>query len=219
LWFFVLKSGVHSTVAGVLMAFAIPARTRCEAGAYSINAARVLDDYREAAGPEESVLTNQDMHSALLAMHYITTRAQTPLQRLVHELHPLVDYVIMPVFALANAGVALSGGIPMEAAPAALGTALGLVLGKPVGIVLMILLIVSMSEGYPRGVTLRHFVGAGLLGGIGFTMSLFIANLAFGRTPEFLAGAKTAVLGASVIAGAAGYLVLRSAPPPERPSD
>ncbi|HKI80917.1 MAG TPA: Na+/H+ antiporter NhaA, partial [Pseudodesulfovibrio sp.] len=95
---------------------------------------------------------------------------------------------------------------------------LGLVLGKPVGIVLMVLFIVSLSEGYPRGVTLRHFIGAGLLGGIGFTMSLFIATLAFSRTPELLAGAKTAVLGASLIAGVAGYLVLRSAPPPEPPA-
>jgi NhaA family Na+:H+ antiporter len=218
LWFFVLKSGVHSTVAGVLMAFAIPARTRCDAAAYSVNAGRLLEDYREAAGPDESVLTNQDMHSALLSMQHITTRAQTPLQRLEHGLHPLVDYVVMPIFALANAGVSLSGGISAPAVPAALGTALGLVVGKPVGIVLMVLFIVRLSEGYPRGVTLRHFLGAGLLGGIGFTMSLFIATLAFGHAPGLLAGAKTAVLGASLIAGVAGYLVLRSAPAPKPPT-
>jgi len=212
LWFFVLKSGVHSTVAGVLMAFAIPARTRCDAEAFSFNASRLLDDYRGAAGPGESVLTNQDMHSSLLSMQRIVTRAQTPLQRLEHGLHPLVDYVVMPVFALANAGVSLSGGISAPAAPAALGTALGLVLGKPVGIVLMVLFIIRFSEGYPRGVTFRHFLGAGLLGGIGFTMSLFIATLAFANEPELLAGAKTAVLGASLVAGVAGYLVLRGAP-------
>jgi NhaA family Na+:H+ antiporter len=158
------------------------------------------------------------MHSALLSMQGIVSRAQTPLQRLEHGLHPLVDYVIMPVFALANAGVALSGGIAPEAVPAALGTALGLVLGKPVGIVLMVLLIVRFSEGYPRGVTLRHFIGAGMLGGIGFTMSLFIGALAFGGQPALLAGAKTAVLGASLVAGIAGYLVLRTAPAPDRPT-
>jgi NhaA family Na+:H+ antiporter len=218
LWFFVLKSGVHSTVAGVLMAFAIPARTRCDAEAFTFNATRLLQDYRQSAGPGESVLTNRDMHSALLSMQGIVSRAQTPLQRLEHGLHPLVDYVIMPVFALANAGVALSGGIAPEAVPAALGTALGLVLGKPVGIVLMVLLIVRFSEGYPRGVTLRHFIGAGMLGGIGFTMSLFIGALAFGGQPALLAGAKTAVLGASLVAGIAGYLVLRTAPAPDRPT-
>lgn len=212
LWFFVLKSGVHSTVAGVLMALAIPARTRCDAEAFSGNAARVLRDYREAAEPGESVLTNEDMHSALLSMQRIVARAQTPLQRLEHGLHPLVDYIIMPLFALANAGVALSGGIQAPAVPAALGTALGLVLGKPAGIVLMVLLVIRFSEGYPRGVTLRHFVGAGMLGGIGFTMSLFIATLAFGRDPVLLAGAKTAVLGASLAAGLGGFLVLRGVP-------
>ena len=218
LWFFVLKSGVHSTVAGVLMAFAIPARTRCDAEAFSFNASRLLDDYREAVGPGESVLTNEDMHSSLLSMQRIVTRAQTPLQRLEHGLHPLVDYVVMPVFALANAGVSLSGGIAAPAAPAALGTALGLVLGKPLGIVLMVLLIIRFSEGYPRGVTFRHFLGAGLLGGIGFTMSLFIATLAFANAPELLAGAKTAVLGASLVAGVAGYLVLRTTPRQEPPA-
>ncbi|EGB15265.1 Na+/H+ antiporter NhaA [Pseudodesulfovibrio mercurii] len=217
LWFFVLKSGVHSTVAGVLMALTIPARSRCDAEAFSSNADRLLADYRKAAGPGQTVLTNRDMHSALLSMQRIVTRAETPLQRLEHALHPLVDYVIMPVFALANAGVALSGGIAAEAVPAALGTALGLVLGKPVGIVLMVLLIVRFSEGYPRGVTLRHFIGAGMLGGIGFTMSLFIGALAFGNEPALLAGAKTAVLGASLLAGAGGYLVLRTAPRPEPP--
>jgi len=97
----------------------------------------------------------------------------------------------------------------------ALGTAFGLVLGKPIGIVLAVLFIITVSGGVPRGVLIRHYVGAGMLGGIGFTMSLFIATLAFGDSPALLTGAKTAIIGASVIAGIAGYLVLRSAPSTE----
>lgn len=217
LWFFVLKSGVHSTVAGVLMAFAIPSRTRCDAEAFSFNATRLLDDYRESVESDGSVLTNQHMHSVLLSMQHVVTRAQTPLQRLEHALHPLVDLLIMPIFALANAGVVLSGGIDAQAVPAALGTAIGLVLGKPIGIVLMVMLVIRFSEGYPRGVTLKHFIGAGMLGGIGFTMSLFIATLAFGNSPELLTGAKTAILGASLAAGVGGFLVLRTAPRREPP--
>ncbi|MGE4195367.1 MAG: Na+/H+ antiporter NhaA [Pseudodesulfovibrio sp.] len=218
-WLLVLKSGVHSTVAGVLMAFTIPARTRCDAEAFSANAVRLLEDYNKAIEPGSSVLANPTMHSALVSMQQIVVRAQTPLQRLEHGLHPLVDFVIMPIFALANAGVSLSGGLAPGGAPVALGTVLGLVLGKPVGIVLMVLLIVRFSAGYPHGTTLRHFVGAGLLGGIGFTMSLFIATLAFVGSPGLLASAKTAILGASLLAGVAGYLVLRTAQPPERQAD
>lgn len=215
-WLAVLKSGVHSTVAGVLMAFAIPARTRCDADAFLYNADVILDDYRATKRPGMSVLTNPVMHSALLSMQQISTRAQTPLQRLEQGLHPLVDYLVMPVFALANAGVILGGDIgPMLTSQVTLGTTMGLVLGKPVGIVLATWIIVKVSGGWPGGMNIRHFIGAGLLGGIGFTMSLFIAALAFGNNPALLSAAKTAILGASTLAGAAGFLVLRSNPLPD----
>nr|WP_321259600.1 Na+/H+ antiporter NhaA [uncultured Pseudodesulfovibrio sp.] len=212
-WLTVLKSGVHSTVAGVLMAFMIPARTKCDAAAFAHNATGILDDYKASVRPGASVLTNSAMQSALLSMQYIASRAQTPLQRLEHGLHPLVDYAIMPIFALANAGVILGGDMgTVLSSKVALGTSFGLVLGKPIGIVLAILLIFKLSGGVPRGIHIKHFIGAGMLGGIGFTMSLFIATLAFGDSPVLLTGAKAAILGASVIAGIAGYLVLRSAP-------
>lgn len=216
LWLTVLKSGVHSTVAGVAMAFMIPARTRCDAEAFLFNATAILEDYKQSARPGASVLTNSSMNSALLAMQYISTRAQTPLQRLEHALHPIVDYGIMPIFALANAGVVLGGDIgAVLTSNVTLGTALGLALGKPIGISLAVMGIIKLSGGFPTGMHFRHFLGAGMLGGIGFTMSLFIASLAFGGSPDLLVGAKTAILLASVVSGIGGYLVLRSAPLPE----
>jgi NhaA family Na+:H+ antiporter len=214
-WLTVLKSGVHSTVAGVAMAFMIPARTRCDAKAFLRNATNILDDYSKSVRPGASVLTNSAMHSALLAMQHVSTSAQTPLQRLEHALHPVVDYAIMPIFALANAGVVLGGDMgAVLASQVTMGTLLGLVLGKPLGITLAVVAITRISGGYPRGVSFRHFLGAGMLGGIGFTMSLFIAALAFGGSPELLTGAKTAILLASVLAGIGGYLLLRSTPLP-----
>lgn len=215
-WLAVLKSGVHSTVAGVAMAFMIPARTRCDADAFIHNATNILEDYRNSVRPGSSVLTNSNMHSALLSMQFVTSRAQTPLQRLEHALHPVVDYAIMPIFALANAGVVLGGDLgAVLVSKVTLGTVLGLVVGKPVGIILAVLFITRMSGGYPKGMGFRHFLGAGMLAGIGFTMSLFIASLAFRGVPELLTGAKTAILMASVLAGIAGYLVLKTVPLPD----
>lgn len=214
-WLAVLKSGVHSTVAGVLMAFAIPARTRCDSASFVYNVTSILDDYKNSVRPGSSVLTNSSMHSALLSMQQISVRAQTPLQRLMHGLQPLVDFGVMPIFALANAGVVLGGDMSgLLTSQVTLGTAFGLVLGKPIGIVLAAIGLTKLSGGFPSGITPRHFLGAGFLGGIGFTMSLFIANLAFVDSPELLTGAKTAILGASVLAGLAGYLVLRGRPWP-----
>lgn len=219
LWLAVLKSGVHSTVAGVLMAFTIPARTKCDAEAFHFNATRILDDYKMSAQPGSSVLTNSTMNSALLAMQHVAVRAQTPLQRLEHGLHPLVDYAIMPIFALANAGVALSGNIgAVLTNQITLGTMAGLVLGKPIGIILTVIMLVRLSGGWPGGMSFRHFLGAGMLGGIGFTMSLFIAGLAFGNNPVMLSTAKTAILGASTLAGIGGFLILRTLPFPEKTS-
>ncbi|QJB55600.1 Na+/H+ antiporter NhaA [Pseudodesulfovibrio sp. zrk46] len=215
-WVAVLKSGVHSTVAGVLMAFTIPARTTCDAEAFTTNASNLLKEYESAITPGSSVLTNSTMHSALLSMQRIATRAQTPLQRLEHGMAPLVDYLIMPIFALANAGVALGGSMAgaVDTSMISVGVALGLFLGKPIGIVLAVILLVRISGGWPGGMTLRHFIGAGLLGGIGFTMSLFIAALAF-EDQAMLNAAKASILAASTLAGVAGYLVLKSLPLPE----
>ena len=131
------------------------------------------------------------------------------MQRLEHGLHPWVIYLIMPLFALANAGVMLAEDIPRSlVSPVSLGIVLGLVIGKPIGITLFSWLAITLGLAeFGRGGRWKHLVGAGFLGGIGFTMSLFIAGLAFGNTPS-LSTAKVGILVASVIAGITGWLIL-----------
>jgi NhaA family Na+:H+ antiporter len=172
LWVAFLQSGIHATVAGVLLAITIPARQPIASRA---------------------VLTSND----------------SPMLRLEHTLIPWNRYLIMPVFALANAGVALgSGAARSVAAPVSLGVIFGLVIGKPIGVVLFSWLATrTRLAAMLDGIGWRQIVGVGMLGGIGFTMSLFIANLAFGDGPA-LETAKVGILVASVVSGLAGAIVL-----------
>jgi NhaA family Na+:H+ antiporter len=142
---------------------------------------------------------------------------ETPLQRLEHALHPWVAFVIMPLFALANAGVALDADVGSALGNrVTLGIVLGLVVGKQAGITLFGWLATrSGLAALPAGVTWRHLYGASWLAGIGFTMSLFIAELAF-DTPSLLTSAKLGILAASLIAGAGGWLVLTRPSPAAR---
>ena len=211
LWLFVLASGVHATIAGVLLALTIPARTRINEDEFLARAEASLADFRTADEPGTTVLTNHGHQAALQAMETACDAAQAPLQRMEHALHGVVAFLVMPVFALANAGVPLGGGVGAAArSPVALGVVLGLALGKPLGITLASWLAVRAGAAdLPAGVTWRHVHGAGWLGGIGFTMSLFVAGLAF-ADPRVLDTAKLGVLGASVVAGLVGYSLLRA---------
>ena len=172
MWFLMLKSGVHATIAGVLLAFAIPFSAR-------------QDD------------------------------ASSPSHRLEHVLHKPVAFLILPIFALANTGILISAGWPQQlASSSSLGIMAGLILGKPLGITLLCLLAVTIGWcKLPPGLGWRHLIGAGLLGGIGFTMSIFIANLAFAGQPETINAAKMAILLASLGAGALGLTWLKLATP------
>jgi NhaA family Na+:H+ antiporter len=210
LWLFVLASGIHPTVAGVLLALTIPARRRIDEAEFVARAEASLADFRAADEPGTEVLTTRGHLEAIQSMENACDAAQAPLQKMEHALHGLVAYVIMPIFALANAGVPLGGGVARAfQSPIALGVALGLLLGKPIGITLASYLAVrARAAELPAGVGWRHVHGAGWLGGIGFTMSLFIAGLAFGD-PAVLDTAKLGVLGGSVSAGVIGYLLLR----------
>jgi len=211
LWVAVLQSGVHATVAGVLLALTIPARTRLDAPAFADRAHRLVDHTVHGDGHES--VSIEEHHDALWELETIIERAQAPMLRFEHALQPWVAWVIVPIFALANAGVALGGDIASVVTdPVVIGVAVGLVLGKQLGITAAAWLTVrSGVASLPAGVTMRHVYGAAWLGGIGFTMSLFISDLAFGEGP-LLALAKIAVLGSSVVAGIGGYLVLRSTP-------
>jgi NhaA family Na+:H+ antiporter len=211
LWFAILQSGVHATVAGVLLALTIPARTRLDSAGFAAHARRIIGHFVRREDSDEPT-TIEEHHDALWELETITERAQAPMLRFEHALQPWVAFVIVPIFALANAGVSLQGDVgAVLSDPVVLGVALGLIVGKQVGITTATLLVVRAGlASLPSGVTMKYVYGAAWLGGIGFTMSLFIADLAFGGGPV-LALAKVGILVASVFAGVGGYLILRIA--------
>lgn len=211
LWGAVLASGVHATIAGVLLAMTIPSRTRINEDEFLLGARRSVDAFERACGPETNVLTNQEQQEALLTLETLCEQTQAPLQTTERKLHGIVAFGVMPLFALANAGVPLTGGEGGAAlsSPVTLGVLLGLVIGKPLGITLFSWAAVraGLAE-LPGGVTWRLIHGAAWLGGIGFTMSLFVAGLAFTEAPDLLTEAKLGVLMASLAAGLGGALLL-----------
>jgi len=214
LWFAILQSGVHATVAGVLLALTIPARTRLDTADFAARARTIVDHLLRRNDGDEPT-TMEEHHDALWELETITERAQAPMLRFEHALQPVVAFVIVPIFALANAGVALGGDLAgVLSDPVVLGVAVGLIVGKQVGITVAALLVVRAGfASLPSGVTMQHIYGAAWLGGIGFTMSLFISDLAFGGGPV-LALAKIGILLASVVAGIGGYVILRFATQP-----
>ncbi len=206
-WVAVLKSGVHATVAGVLLAVTIPVRTRIPVEDFLARGRALLD--RLEASVTGQPMVSYDRLAAVIALEDACEKVESPLHRLEHALHGWVSYLIMPLFALANAGVVLGAGLSGLAAPVGLGAFLGLVLGKQIGVASFSWLAVrSGLARLPGGVTWRHVYGGAWLAGIGFTMSLFIANLAFGPG-ALLDGSKLAILCASVSAALGGWLVLR----------
>lgn len=212
IWFALWKTGIHPTIAGVLSAIAIPARTKIVDGNFTDTARHYLKEYDNAPKTPETPLITKEEQEALLGLVTVSENAQTPLQRIEHKLQPWVSYLIMPVFALANAGVELGGEISEAyAAPSTIGVMLGLFLGKPLGITLFSFLSVKLKlASLPHGANWKLMLGTGAVAGIGFTMSIFIANLAFGTESPFLSFAKIGILSASVLSGLTGWLILRS---------
>ncbi len=207
LWVAFLESGIHATLAGVLLAMTIPARNYIDAGEFYRHAHEALQDFDRAGKDGTLILTNAEQQSALGELEDLATRVQSPLLRLEHALHPWVAFAIVPVFALANAGVKLGGGAGLTG-PVTLGVLAGLVIGKQLGITGACWIAVrSRLTRLPEGVTWWHIYGAAWLGGIGFTMSLFIATLGFGEG-SLLNAAKVGILAASLVAGGVGLLIL-----------
>lgn len=218
-WYFVLKSGVHATIAGVLIAMTIPARTRVDQARYSGFVRSMMDRFDADSRGSERAWTSGNQQSAVLAIEDAGHKVETPVRRLEHALIPWVAFLILPVFALANAGVPLSAGGAEQSqsvwgSRALWGVVLGLLIGKPVGVFGFAWLAQKMGIGVlPEGASWRHVFGAAWLSGIGFTMALFIANLAFKSDPGSLDAAKLGVLGASVVAGVVGFLIMMSSRP------
>lgn len=206
-WVAFLKSGVHATVAGVLFATAIPARTKLNTETFLEKSQRFIQSVRD------SVDGASDQRTAIHYLEETSIKAQSPLERMEHALHGWVAFGIMPIFAVANAGVAISGDALSGLLASAVfwGIFFGLLIGKPLGIfsITWVAVRAGIAE-LPAGINWRHIVGAGALAGIGFTMALFIANLAF-TDQASLEIAKLAILAASLVSGILGWVLLSSA--------
>ena len=207
IWYLFLQSGIHSTISGVILAFVIPARPRLNAGKYIRRIRSIISTF-PVMQSDNIVLTNEQI-TTLKQVERASDHVISPLQSLEDNLHGTVNFVILPLFAFANAGVVLSGGGDVVG-NVAIAVGLGLLLGKFLGIYLFTWL--SIKSGLvrmPEGMNWKNIAGVSLLGGIGFTVSLFIANLSFaGAYPELLNQAKFGVLCGTVVAGILGYIVL-----------
>ncbi len=220
LWMAVMLSGVHATIAAVIAAFAIPSTKRINAPLFlrkvkllSYQIKNQLKIQRKREDEEDELEHDEEDKDKITNMiekfSYLTIDATPPLQRLEHALHPLVSFVILPVFAFANAGVTLtSESFAFLQSPVTIGVVSGLILGKFLGVVLFTRLMVFLKiSQLPKGVTWKHVYGLGILAGIGFTMSFFITELAF-TTEDFRIQAKMGILVASLVAGLTGYFYL-----------
>jgi NhaA family Na+:H+ antiporter len=208
-WYFILKSGVHATIAGVLMAIAVPLRHKVSL--------QVLQNELRALASQGGGFEQVQMVIGRLVE--VLDKAHSPLHRMEHALAPYVAFFVMPVFAFFNAGVAVGGGEGGLIGAVSLGAFVGLVVGKPIGVGgFVFIAVVSGLTRLPEGATWSAMVGIGLLAGIGFTMSLFIANLAFAEE-ALLDQAKIGVLSASVVASLAGLAFLSRALPRRQPAE
>ena len=209
LWLAFLLSGVHATIAGVIAALTIPANVKIQDKQFVLKMNALTNDFEKSTPNNVSLLTH-DQLQIVEKIRYYSKAALTPLQRLEHSMHPLVAFIVMPIFALANAGITFSGSFADNLiSNVSLGVILGLVLGKFIGIVLISKIVIKLKiTTLPAGLNWRHIYGVALLAGVGFTMSLFITDLAF-VNPNFVIQAKIGIFVASVLCGIAGFLVLR----------
>ncbi|AII52707.1 hypothetical protein N008_12070 [Hymenobacter sp. APR13] len=209
LWFFMHQSGIHATLAGVLLALAIPARI-------GKGRPEILLMLNDRLGMLQHEVHGAEANPRIISeeLEYLSDAISSPAQKLEQRLHSVVAFGIIPLFAFANTSLIIDAGVFGQLlSPLGLGILLGLVVGKPLGIGALSWLSVRLGwASLPAGVTWRHLWGAGVLGGIGFTMSLFITLLALGEHSAGEPVAKVAILSASFISGTVGFLLLRSAP-------
>lgn len=207
-WLPFLLSGVHATIAAVLVAFTIPANSKVDELLFVDKIKKKLDRFKAADINNAPTLTDEQLH-VLDDIRITTKDAMTPLQRLEHRMNALVSFVIMPLFALANAGVTFSNDILAETTSnVTLGVVFGLVAGKVIGVFGVSIVMIKLKlANMPFGLTNIHLFGVGFLAAIGFTMSLFVTNLAF-HNPEFELQAKLGIFIASAIGGLVGFFIL-----------
>jgi NhaA family Na+:H+ antiporter len=214
-WFAVLQSGVHATIAGVLLAFTIPARSYLDREDFVADGHLLLDQIRQ------SPVNSAEEHDAVFTLEEHCKLVQSPLHRIEHALQPWVSFIIMPLFAFANAGVHVLGKVTASFTnTVTIGVALGLLVGKAAGVTAFAWIAAKLRlAAPPENISWRQLFGAACLCGIGFTMSLFIAGLAFGDSP-LLDMSKIGTLTASLVAGIAGswFLIRGGKPAGEKPA-
>ena len=215
IWILFLNSGIHATIAGVLIALTIPSTPRYTKRYFLYKTRFYLDSFRQHNRDGIEILSNKKQLEDIETIRQIAVNAISPAQRLEYALHHTVAFFIMPIFALANAGISIEGFGDLDVLfkPLGAGIFLGLVLGKPIGIFLFSHIAVRLKWGeLPEGTTWPMIFGVSCLGGIGFTMSIFINNLAF-TDPLVITGGKISILIASLTAGVIGWLVTRIVSP------
>jgi NhaA family Na+:H+ antiporter len=211
LWYCVLSSGVHSTIAGVLLAFTIPTGSRVNLRSFIKWSEEAVQKVEEVYKPEIPISSQGGYLEMAAVLSKVTRQTIPPATRLERKLYPWVYFGILPLFALTNADVSFVGGdiASMITSPAFFGVFLGLLLGKPIGIMLFSFIVIKTKlASLPENVNWVHMLGAAILGGVGFTMAIFVANLAFPADPALVTNAKIAILSASTLAGVAGFVFL-----------
>lgn len=219
LWLAVLKSGVHATVAGVVLAFFIPCSRAIDEETFMEKAKSMLDLFA-SEGKTRGRLLSETQRDAVQSLEVLSRAAESPLTRLEEQLHPWAAFFIVPVFAFANAGVTTQAGLDgLFQDSVMLGVSLGLLLGKPTGVLAFTWLAAKAGIGeLPRGVRWIHIAGAAALCGVGFTMSLFIGSLAF-ELPQNIAHAKVGIVLGSALSAVLGAMLIRAGRTPRETVD
>ena len=214
-WVAIFQSGVHGTAAGILVAMTVPARSWINPSEFLMRARGLIDDFERACFIAPSILSNEPQQQATQGLEKLCERVETPMTHLQHRLNSWVAFGVLPIFAVANAGIPIVDSLgDAVGSRVGWGVILGLAIGKPVGITLFAWIAVRYGIAIrPPAIQWRHVTGVALLGGIGFTMSLFVTELAF-ETGAAADEARVGILLASILAGLAGYLVLQRTLPP-----
>jgi len=208
IWILFLKSGIHPTLAGILLAFSVPVRQRISTPAFIGNLVSITENIKRTVVSEKPILSKEQI-AQIDDLENWTDKYQSPLQHLEHRLHDWVAYFIIPVFALANAGVLINSNLDLDV-NLIRNIILCLVLGNSIGISSVILIAKKIKLiDVPKDISNRQIIGVSFLAGIGFTMAIFIAGLAFANSPEYIDSAKIGILIGSLISAFLGYMVLR----------
>ncbi len=211
MWFFMLESGVHATIAGVIAAMAIPSKPKQAPIDFTNHTRNLLDEYDNYPVATDHIM-HEKQKALLINIKDKIDAVGTPAARLEHDLHLPVALIVIPLFALANAGISIDFSSIGDTivTPVSLGIITGLILGKVLGIFGVAYLAIKMGIAkLPEGSTMNQIFGVAFLGGIGFTMSIFVADLAFLGNDELIFQAKVGILSASLFAGLFGFFWLK----------